>query len=355
MKKKLEAELISIAHRILKLKNKSDLLQLHLEARNLYEKLSVLKFAEENLGEAKPTIGLAEVVEKLENAYAEANETTTETAELVEDFGEAADEISVPEVTATAEVTQELEENTIVNAPDPDTKESLETAVAAEKIEDEPVFEPEIPAAEDAGVSQAGETAPKEADLLPSFELAFDKKETPKEEAKPTQQISFDDFLSSDYKEPVFVKAGEQEKEQPKPAPVHEPEPEVIRHELELDEDDLEDEIPEIPAETPAPVAETPQPAPVETPKYEPKPTLPSDHLSKTIVIGLNDRIGFEKQLFAGSSEDLNRVLSQLNTFDTFQEAQDFIEDMVKPDYNNWDGKDDYAHRFMEIVEKKFS
>ena len=38
MKKKLEAELISIAHRILKLKNKSELHQLHQEAQNLYDK-----------------------------------------------------------------------------------------------------------------------------------------------------------------------------------------------------------------------------------------------------------------------------------------------------------------------------
>ena len=51
----------------------------------------------------------------------------------------------------------------------------------------------------------------------------------------------------------------------------------------------------------------------------------------------------------------MNRVLSQLSTFSNFDEAQEFIEDMVKPDYNNWNGKDEYATRFMEIVEKKFS
>ena len=44
MKKKLEADLISIAHRILKLKNKSELVQLHQETQKLYEKLSVLLF-----------------------------------------------------------------------------------------------------------------------------------------------------------------------------------------------------------------------------------------------------------------------------------------------------------------------
>jgi hypothetical protein len=63
----------------------------------------------------------------------------------------------------------------------------------------------------------------------------------------------------------------------------------------------------------------------------------------------------FTKQLFGNSSEDYNRVLNQLITFDTFEETKDFIEEMVKPDYNNWEGKEEYAQRFMEIIEKKFS
>jgi hypothetical protein len=44
-----------------------------------------------------------------------------------------------------------------------------------------------------------------------------------------------------------------------------------------------------------------------------------------------------------------------LSTFDSFEEAQIFIDEMVKPDYHNWEGKDDYAQRFMEIVERRFS
>jgi hypothetical protein len=79
-----------------------------------------------------------------------------------------------------------------------------------------------------------------------------------------------------------------------------------------------------------------------------------NDRMAKGIIIGLNDRIAFMNHLFSNSSEDYNRVLSQLMTFDTFQEAEDFIENMVKPDYNNWEGKDEYALRFLEIVEKKF-
>jgi hypothetical protein len=57
MKKKLESELVSIAHRILKLKGREDVLKMHAEVAVLYEKLTVLKFANENFEDDKPTIG----------------------------------------------------------------------------------------------------------------------------------------------------------------------------------------------------------------------------------------------------------------------------------------------------------
>jgi hypothetical protein len=79
-----------------------------------------------------------------------------------------------------------------------------------------------------------------------------------------------------------------------------------------------------------------------------------NDKLSKGIDIDLNDRIAFVKHLFGNSSEDYNRVLNQLITFNNFYETKNFIEEMVKPDYNDWRGKDDYAERFMDIIEKKF-
>jgi len=53
----LEADLISIAHRILKLKNKSELVQLHQETQKLYEKLSVLRFVEENFADVNQLLG----------------------------------------------------------------------------------------------------------------------------------------------------------------------------------------------------------------------------------------------------------------------------------------------------------
>ncbi|MDP5097621.1 MAG: hypothetical protein NWP90_08100, partial [Flavobacterium sp.] len=80
-----------------------------------------------------------------------------------------------------------------------------------------------------------------------------------------------------------------------------------------------------------------------------------NDRLTNGISFGLNDRIAFEKKLFGGSADDFNRVISQLNTFDSFDEASSFITDFVKPDYNNWAGQEEYETRFLEIVEKKFN
>lgn len=81
-----------------------------------------------------------------------------------------------------------------------------------------------------------------------------------------------------------------------------------------------------------------------------------NDKLSnKEIKIDLNNRLAFVKHLFDGSTEDYNRVLSQLKTIDSHERSVSFIENMVKPDHNNWQGKEEYEERFMDIIERKFS
>ncbi|MBT3547603.1 MAG: hypothetical protein HN487_07955 [Flavobacterium sp.] len=83
-----------------------------------------------------------------------------------------------------------------------------------------------------------------------------------------------------------------------------------------------------------------------------PKKSL-NDKLQGDIQIGLNDRIAFVKNLFDGSQEDFNRVVSQLNSFKTEKEARKFINKMIKPDYD-WTNKEAIEERFMAIVERKF-
>ncbi len=85
------------------------------------------------------------------------------------------------------------------------------------------------------------------------------------------------------------------------------------------------------------------------------KPKSINDQAGSGMNIGLNDRLAFIKHLFGGNAEDYTRVLSQINTLETFNEAQTFIKTKVQPDYNSWADKEEYANRFMISVERKFS
>lgn len=85
------------------------------------------------------------------------------------------------------------------------------------------------------------------------------------------------------------------------------------------------------------------------------RPKSINETLNKGMQIGLNDRLAFIKHLFNGSTEDYTRVLSQINTLHTFEEANNFIKGKVKPDYNFWLQKEDVAKRFMKVVEQSFS
>ena len=85
------------------------------------------------------------------------------------------------------------------------------------------------------------------------------------------------------------------------------------------------------------------------------KPKSLNDTVKSGLSVGLNDRLAFIKHLFEGSADDYQRVLSQINTMQSFQEASQFIEQHIKPDYNNWQHKDEYTERFMNILEKRFN
>jgi hypothetical protein len=75
----------------------------------------------------------------------------------------------------------------------------------------------------------------------------------------------------------------------------------------------------------------------------------------KEIKVDLNNRLAFVKHLFNGSTEEYNRVLSQLSTIATEERSVAFIINMVKPDYKNWEGKEEYEDRFMALIEQKFA
>lgn len=241
MKKKLESELVSLAHRILKLKGKEDVLKMHAEVSVLYEKLSVLKFAHENLEGDLPTIG---------NNSSFFGMLDTAFNNKVSDNIEIEDRIYV-----------NLDEN-----------------------EDDDIYEPVMEKIKNMVAHMPQES--HEADDV--VETIVSKKENP--------LTHLEDITAGFEDMPEFE-----------------------------------------------PVSEA-----------NAKKSL-NDKLKKgALNIGLNDKLAFIKQLFDGKTEDYDRVISQLNTTQSFGDATRFINDIVKPDYKYWSGKEEIAARFMEIIESKF-
>ncbi len=237
MKKKLEAELLSIAHRILQGIDKSTLAQLQEESRQLYEKLTILSFSESHFAGPQPTIG--QVRTALED---QGSDTLEEVRQKIK-------EIVEPKTTIAIEEKPEIEK-------------PAEPVINKEQKEEH----------------------------------------VPDVENKPELII---EGINARVTEDLFVPASSN--------------PEIFE---KIDEDE--------------------------------KPKSLNDQLRRDIHIGLNDRLAFIKYLFEGSAPDYNRVLSQLSTLRSKNEAQEFILTMVKPDYNDWDGKQEYEERFMDIVSSKF-
>lgn len=247
MKKKLESELMSIAHKILKLSGKEDINRMHKEVAVLYEKLTVLKFAQENFEEDMPKIGNdSSFFGMLDAAF----------------NNKISDNI-------------EVEDKTYV---DMDDREDDITEPLMTKIKDMVAFMPE-------GDAVAVETA------------------KPTQIKEVSKTIEFESITKDFGNMPEF-----------------EPIEDAKKRETESKVLSLNDKL-----------------------------------KSGGLQIGLNDRIAFIKHLFDGQSEDYNRVISQINTSTSHQEAEDFIQQLVKPDYKNWEGKEEYEARFLEIVEGKFN
>ena len=341
MKRKLEADLISIAHRILQLKNKSDINQLYLETQKLYEKLAVLRFVDENFSEVKPTIGFAEISSKIESIFdkpevqsepsIEIKETVIEETETKNGIAEEIAETESEEIEEVMPVSEEQELNELQTE-----EQSQETAIEEVLSEENEVTNIEEVATETPEEIEEIEEETfenEEEPIIPAFEISqVDEIETELVVPKKAEavQISFEDLLGGNYNDTFFVKK-QQIENIPTAVVIETPKVEETIPATKLDEVTIES-----------------------TEKLEPKIVSLNDKLSKGINIDLNDRLAFIKHLFGNSSEDYNRVLSQLITFDTFYETRDFVQEMVKPDYNNWEGKQEYEERFMDIIEKKF-
>lgn len=286
MHKKLEADLISLAHSILTMKNKDDVFALKEKSKAVYEKLSMLAFVEEYVN---TTPGLKipkeELLKQVSTAF-EAKENPIE---------EKIDENETIEAKVVYNLIDEPEST-------PKKEESLT-----------PEIKPKTELAEEEEVHQVEEITEQPFDELE--DLMF----TPKE---IIEEVSEDKIEKNESDSPILSDVIKVEE----------------RKIMSLEEE-LQDTIS---VDLMADLFENAQPKSL------------NDRLAKNVQIGLNDRIAFVKNLFDGDQENYNRVVSQLNTFKSENDAKNFVNKMVKPDYD-WSEQEDLEIRFMEIIERKFA
>lgn len=286
MHKKLEADLISLAHSILTMKNKDDVFALKEKSKAVYEKLSMLAFVEEYVN---TTPGLKipkkELLKQVSAAF-EAKENPID---------EKIDENETDEAKVVYDLIDEPEST-------PKKEESLT-----------PEVKPKTELTEEEEVHQVKEIIEQPFDELE--DLMF----TPKQ---IIEEVSEDKIEKNESDSPILSDVIKVEE----------------RKTMSLEEE-LQDTIS---VDLMADLFENAQPKSL------------NDKLAKNVQIGLNDRIVFVKKLFDGDQENYNRVVSQLNTFKSENDAKNFINKMVKPDYD-WSEQEDLEIRFMEIIERKFA
>lgn len=79
---------------------------------------------------------------------------------------------------------------------------------------------------------------------------------------------------------------------------------------------------------------------------------VPNKVQRSAFKLDLNDRIAFTKILFDGSQSSLNEAVSKLNTFQTLEEAKEYLSELY---YElDWGKSDEYAQRLWSLVENKF-
>lgn len=384
MKKVLEGALLSIAHRILQMKDKEDVTSLYKEAKEVYEKLAVLKFYHDN----KPSLEGIVSEQTLEKQLAIVSDSQTHTSPSLDQ-----------------DIPREQMPVDLVIESEPVSKSDLKTIQEPQGTAYMPLVDTSV-------------TSPVhiiDSDVL-KVESSFEEPLQSKQEVTYENQYihtAFNDSIEEDESDELLhnyldqheamlkqkqvlntskaVNATDQisEKEFQQQIPVDTEIQEAMIHpesaglqkgQVRLEDSFLGFDFSEVDfvrvdkTTSDASSSNTSQPEETIFAKIQTEHTIPTpslfeldpvsvpavskksinDSYNSTIAFGLNDRIGFEKHLFNGSSEDLNRVLSQLNTVNSYQEAVRFIDDLVKPDYNNWEGKESYVERFMELVEKRF-
>lgn len=332
MKRVLEDELVSLAERILRLKNRADIHLLKKEAGILYEKLSILAFAEMHFGGLKSEVSKTEFKEAFEQQFSDIDEESGH-YKSPDGMDYNPDPISEPNTEKIKDIVSQM----------PPESEQVDLLLAEfEKLRQQHQSNPESEnnSKEEPPTNPSIEQEPlSDTDTESKAELEHNTEDTsqPPKDHYPTEDdfnsfgVHYDDLPDFEPKSEDTKGESSDHKKQHYPEQTRSENPSNSK-------------------------AKPPQPDKIESnlnATHKEKRSL-NDKLNTGIKIGLNDRIAFTNQLFQGSSETYNTVLSQLNSMSSFSEVEQFIENEIKPKFNNWNDKEAYEERFMAIIERKF-
>ncbi|SHE71673.1 hypothetical protein SAMN05444278_104189 [Psychroflexus salarius] len=366
MKKVLEDELISLAHRILKLKSRADIHQLKKEASILYEKLSVLSFAEQHFGGIRPTIGKKEFTEAYFKQYEDFDDDGDQKYPDGTEYNE--DAISEPNTEKIKDIVSQM----------PPEAEQVDYLMAQfQKLTSEDLGQTKEKQPSNSSESKiSNDDGRHNNDDLDNNETTSNEgnnSDATSEENLDQNQV--DDLRdssnkSSSLEEDFGVHFDDLPDFEPKPAEdssQNKPTETTDSSQQKTPKEPTDSSTKEVASETStkneSPTEQDKKERNVEDKSSTPKRTLDlfqqekkslNDQLQKGIKIGLNDRLAFTKQLFDGKVEDYNRVLSQLDSFSQFDEAKSFIELTIKPEYPSFEQKPEVYERFLTIIERKF-
>ena len=109
------------------------------------------------------------------------------------------------------------------------------------------------------------------------------------------------------------------------------------------------------PVVEPAP-APAPEPAPAPAPQPAPRPVPQQTSLFGTAVedirqaISLGDRFLFQRELFAGNGELMQKTLDEINTLSSLGEAMGYVRDNF-----DWDKDSTAVQLFENVLKRRFS
>ncbi|PRP67713.1 hypothetical protein [Nonlabens agnitus] len=326
MKKKIAADLTSLAHRVLQIKDKENVEELQAIAKELYEKLTVLVFTEKHFSDIQPTAGNREVEDKLKRAFEEAQQDVKNVADDVEQVMEEAQQ-QARETFSTNDLSD-------LFVPEEDTREEMDLpgiSTISKMVTEMPESAPQTPQPDPSEKEDYRATGKLPNRYRDSFTTnSLNDLEVPEDDDREEMDL------------PGIATINKMVTEMPGDEPV-EPKPKQPSPHSKTDLEQLTVDFQTMP------VFERKSAA-----QESDKPQSLNSKLNTGLKIGVNDRMGFVKHLFNGNNQDFNRVISQLNTIDNFDQAQNFIHTMIKPDYNNWEGKESFENRFLELIERKY-